>query len=158
LTVALPHPKFYYQMVSRGGWFATLMSVDFSPEMVRLCEKRFEAHIRAGRLDLCCADASRLPHADGEFTKTCSVNTIYFWPDPMAVLAELRRVLCPGGKLVICFNPRVTASKMPFTRRGFLLYEGPEVRRLLEKAGFREVTLVCARHRIGEFQATTGIK
>jgi len=135
-----------------------ITGVDFSPEMVRLCEKRFEAHIRAGRLELRCADVFQLPYAEGEFTKTCSVNTIYFWSDPMAAMAELRRVLCPGGKLVICFNPRATASKMPFTRHGFLLYEGPEVRQLLEEAGFREVMLVCARHRMGEFQVATGIR
>lgn len=56
------------------------------------------------------------PYPDGYFTKVCTVNTIYFWADADAVLSELRRVLATGGRLVVCFNPKVTAEKLPFTK------------------------------------------
>ena len=72
--------------------------VDFSPDMVAACAQRFAAPFRAGRVELRCACAEELPYADGRFTKACTVDTVYFWPDPAVPLGELSRVLStPGG-------------------------------------------------------------
>ncbi len=138
-------------LVTRGR----IVGVDFSADMVRLCARRFGAPIRAGRVELRCASAERLPCGDAEFSQLGTVNTLYFWSDPRATLVEFRRVLRPGGKLVVSFNPPATARKVPYTRYGFKLYEGPEVRGLLEGAGFRDVQLVSGWHKIGEFLCAT---
>ncbi len=101
--------------------------------MVDVCEKRFAPLVRAGRLELRCASAESLPYSSGLFTKACTVNTIYFWPNPIGPLTELQRVLRGGGRLVLCFNPRETLQKVPFTKYGFSYYEPGQVRELLEK-------------------------
>ena len=53
--------------------------------------------------------AARAPRpsltATTEFNRACTVNTIYFWPDPAVPLRELSRVLRAGGRLVIGFSP-----------------------------------------------------
>jgi len=141
-------------VVTRGR----IVGVDFSPAMMALCERRFSTMIRAGRVALHCAHVDALPCASEEFTKAATVNTIYFWPDPVAALAEIRRTLRPGGRIVVAFNPPATASKLPYTQHGFTLYEPEQVRGLLHQAGFRESELVAGQNRLGEFFCATAVK
>ena len=91
-----------------------IAGVDFSPDMVEVCTKRFAQLLQAGRLELRCASADNLPYSSEHFSKACTVNTIYFWPNPIDPLRELHRVLRPGGRLVVCFNPPETLKKVPF--------------------------------------------
>ena len=46
------------------------------------------------------ADARRLPFADRQFRSVISVSVLEHIPEPAAVLAEVSRVLQPGGRLV----------------------------------------------------------
>jgi|SRR5262245_22788275 len=141
-------------IVSRGR----IVGVDFSSAMVELGRRRFARLIESGRLELHCASAEQLPHDAGQFTKACTVNTVYFWSDPLVALGELRRTLRDGGRLVLSFNPRATAQKLPYTRHGFTLYDGDEMQHLLAEAGFREVRLVTGTQKIGEFMCAVGTK
>ena len=139
-------------IVTRGR----IAGVDFSPDMTTFCTKRFRRHVQAGRLQLDTADVRALPHDAATFTKACTVNTIYFWPDPVAALASIRRVLHPGGRLVVSFNPPATAGKLPYTKHGFVLYEPDEVRGLLRDAGFGDVEVVAGSSGLGEFCCAVG--
>jgi len=128
-----------------------IVGVDFSPEMTALCTKRFATLVRAGRLELRCGAVETLPHDDGAFTKACTVNTIYFWPDPVGALREIRRTLRAGGRLVVAFNAPATAGKLPYTKHGFTLYEPEQVQALLQDAGFHDVEMVTGTSRLGDF-------
>jgi ubiquinone/menaquinone biosynthesis C-methylase UbiE len=132
--------------------------VDFSPEMVQLCAKRFAPLIKDGRIELHCAAAEKLPFGSEQFTKACTVNTIYFWADPISPLKELRRVLRDGGRLVVCFNPPETLQKVPYTKYGFSYYEPAEVERFLIQAGFRDIQAASASSRLGVFICAIGTK
>jgi len=135
-----------------------IVGVDFSPDMIALCEKRFASLVRAGRVELRCASVEALPYADETFTKACTVNTIYFWPDPLGALREIRRTLRPGGRVVVTFNPPATARKLPYTRHGFTLHEAEHVGTLLVDAGFRDVALATGSTRLGEFITAAGTR
>ena len=135
-----------------------IVGVDFSPEMVEVCTKRFAPLVRAERIELHCASADHLPCDSGRFTKACAVNTLYFWPDPVRPVNELRRVLRPGGRLVLCFNPRVTLQKVAYTKYGFRLYESAEVQCLLETVGFANVQMVSGSSRFGAFFCAVGTR
>ncbi len=50
------------------------------------------------------ADATALPYADGAFDLVFANHMLYHLPDPRAGIAELRRVLKPGGLLVAATN------------------------------------------------------
>lgn len=141
-------------MVGRGR----IVGVDFSPEMVEVCAKRFAPLIQSKKVELHCANAENIPQAAESFTKACTVNTIYFWPDPVVALREIRRTMRSGGCLVVCFNPKATVQNQRFVQYGFTLYDPEEVQQLMEKAGFRETRMVAGSHRLGEFKCAVATK
>ena len=135
----------------------SVTGVDFSPEMVEVCTTRFAPLVASGRVELRFANADALPCAPGQFTKACTVNTIYFWPEPAVVVGEFWRVLRTAGRLVVSFRPRVTMKKLSATP-AFALYDGEEVARLLERAGFGDIQLIRGEDRRGEHLCVVGDK
>ncbi len=135
-----------------------IAGVDFSPEMVEACTRRFDQPIRTGRMQLRCAGAENLPYGSEAFTKACTVNTVYFWPDPLQPLRELHRVLRDGGRLIVAFSPRTTLQRAPFTKYGFRLYDPEQVQRMLEETGFADVRLVPGSSRVEEFLCAVATK
>jgi ubiquinone/menaquinone biosynthesis C-methylase UbiE len=136
----------------------SIAGIDFSPEMVEVCTKRFASLIAAGRIELRCASAEALPYGADEFTKACTVNTVYFWLDPAVPMRELWRVLRVGGRLVVGFVPRTTLGKFPFTRYGFTHYDPDQISRLFADAGFRSIEMISGTDRRGEFICAIGTK
>jgi SAM-dependent methyltransferase len=47
-------------------------------------------------------DVQALPYADGTFSIVVSRFAFHHFPDPAAVLREMRRVCRPGGRVVVC--------------------------------------------------------
>ncbi|MBI5232231.1 MAG: methyltransferase domain-containing protein [Coriobacteriales bacterium] len=115
--------------------------VDFSRDMVDMAARRFSSAVGSGALELVCAPVEKLPCPDASIDKVCTVNTIYFWSDPVAGASELFRVIAPGGRLVIGFAPRETLERLPVTEHGFAKYEPDDVRALLLDAGFCDVSI-----------------
>ena len=113
--------------------------VDLSSEMVDRVGARLRAYIDAGKAQIRHGDIEAIPFADGEFSKLCTVNTLYFWRDPQRALAECRRVLKAGGRLALCFNAKSEMLKWPGHVHGFTLYELAEVEALLAAAGFLQI-------------------
>lgn len=70
-----------------------LVGIDLSGGMLRRARGR-------GTL-LVLADAEQLPFKDGTFDEVLSVTTLQNLPDPVRALAEMRRVLHAGGRLVV---------------------------------------------------------
>lgn len=91
----------------------------------------------------CPAEALTLPDASVD-ALTC-LNVLHYLADPPAALREWRRVLRPGSTLVL--QDYVPNALPGFARLVALndrelvqVYTVPEMRGLLEEAGFREVT------------------
>lgn len=87
---------------------AACIGVDHAPDMLRHAQKR----LRSAGLDesgLYRADCRALPFADGAFDVAVCLGLISYVEHYDAVLREIRRVLRPGGQVLIsfrnCFNP-----------------------------------------------------
>ena len=75
---------------------ATVVPCDFSLGMLEV-GKRQKPH-----LAFTAGDGTRLPFADGVFDAVTSSFGLRNIVDPLAALAEMRRVTRPGGRLVVC--------------------------------------------------------
>ena len=112
------------------------IGVDLSEEMVARGRSRFGRQIAAGQAQILAGSVERLPIGDATVDKACSLNTIYFWKNPAAGMAELARVLRPGGMLILGFEAPETLRAWPGHRYGFTVHEPNAVVRLAEEAGF----------------------
>jgi ubiquinone/menaquinone biosynthesis C-methylase UbiE len=120
---------------------AQVTGVDHSGDMVARARRRFAGPLSDGRLRLAEASVESLPFGDGEFDRILSVHTVYFWPDPPAAARELRRVIAPGGRLVLALGRKEWMERQRVHRTGFTLYDEREVEELLRGGGFGSVRL-----------------
>jgi len=125
----------------RGGLVA---GIDYSPDMVKRGKRKFQKPIASGTMTLVEGNVTSMPFDNASFDKVCTINTIYFWPNPTAGLKEILRVLKPGGQLVIGVGAKDSMEKHRVMRYGFTLYSEQELRDLLIQAGFvyRQTILV----------------
>lgn len=76
-----------------------LTGIDLSREMVAIGRTR--AAETGREIELREADAHSLPFADSSFDTVVSTYSLCNIPDPERAVSEMRRVLLPGGKLIL---------------------------------------------------------
>ena len=93
------------RLAEEGG--AKVVAVDFARAML----ERGRSKVRRARL--VCADALRMPFYDRSFDGARCGFGLRNLPDPEAGLAEMRRVLAPGARLVVLdfFRPDRAAAR-----------------------------------------------
>jgi SAM-dependent methyltransferase len=78
-----------------------VFGIDFANGSVAVSRRKNAALIAAGRVDIRKASVSRLPFDADTFDLVTAIETHYYWPDLAASMREIRRVLKPGGTLII---------------------------------------------------------
>ena len=78
----------------------TVVAADSSLRSLAEIARRTSAHAGQGGPLLALADITRLPFADGLFASATTAETLEHIPDHDRAVAELARVLAPGGVLV----------------------------------------------------------
>ncbi len=139
----------------RVGPSGVVVGVDFSPTMLR------RARARARSLGLRNAlfremDAERLAFDDMTFDRVCCRFGLMLMPDAERALAEMRRVLVPGGRVAVAvWSAQSKVKTLGIVRRALERYDAfdppagaPDffrfgkagaVERALRAAGFRQV-------------------
>jgi SAM-dependent methyltransferase len=79
---------------------AFVVATDVSPRYLRQDSIRLGEFMGVVPDMYAAADAERLPFADGQFDAVYSQAVLYRVPDPVRALAEIHRVLAPGGRFV----------------------------------------------------------
>ncbi|SFB60718.1 phosphatidylethanolamine N-methyltransferase /phosphatidyl-N-methylethanolamine N-methyltransferase [Amycolatopsis marina] len=94
---------------------ATVTGVDLSPAMLEQARLRVE---ELGRpVDLHEGDAQRLEFPDDSFDTVVSTFSLCAIPDERVAIAEMRRVLRPGGRLVLADHVVSTSAPVRLIQR-----------------------------------------
>ena len=95
---------------------ATVGGVDPSREMQALARRRNERAVAAGTADLRVGTAGDTGFPDASFDAAVSVNNVPMWTDLDEGMRELRRVVRPGGRVVVAWHggaqPRFVARRL----------------------------------------------
>jgi len=75
--------------------------IDSSEASVTVSRRANKQFIDAGQVEIRHGSVSSLPFPDSEFDLVTAVNTHCYWPDLLADMKEILRVLKPGGTLMI---------------------------------------------------------
>jgi len=123
-----------------------LYGIDYSEDCVAVASKINKKLIDAGRVEIFHASVESLPFPNDSFDLVTAVESYYFWPDLINNLKEIRRVLKPGGS-VILINAMYRHEK--FERRNanwarmgnFTCYLPEEFRAFLRDAGYSSIQI-----------------
>jgi|SRR5690606_17900231 len=111
--------------------------LELSPLMQQVAAKANQDYVEQQRASFHLYDGTRPPFEDEQFDKIFSVNTVYFWPEPSGLIAELYRVLKKEGVLALTIAHKSFMELLPFTAFGFHLYEPEELKTLVLAQSFQ---------------------
>ena len=80
--------------------YCRLTGIDLSEEMLRKAHEKV-AELSLTNVVLRTMDATVMDFRDDEFDSAVATYTISAVPDPVAVLREMRRVVKPGGSIIV---------------------------------------------------------
>lgn len=113
---------------------SSVAGLDHSEVMVSQASKRNSAAIREGRVDLKLGTAIQLPYPDSQFDCVFAINSAQFWKPLPTALAETKRVLKPGGRVLLAIQPRNKGATDETTRQVAI-----GMSKALTSAGFEDV-------------------
>ena len=138
------------QRLIRGFPDANIVGVDLSDGMLTEAAVRLR-QVGSDDQPLVRADALQLPFAPSSIDLVVCTESFHWYPDQAAALAELARVLNPGGRLLIASIATVTGAGDRVLRevtsaggRTIRALPPHRMRELLAKSGFE----VISQHRV----------
>jgi ubiquinone/menaquinone biosynthesis C-methylase UbiE len=137
--------RFLREAAERG---AEAVGVEPSAQMRRLALRRMPARLRPA-VTVLDGVAERLPLEDASATVAWAVASVHHWTDREAGLAELYRVLRPGGRLLLA--ERLARRTTWFRHHALTWPQAEDLAGLAWSAGF--ATVRTSRHTIGRHQA-----
>ena len=127
--------------LSASGDGTRLFGIDPVPEMLEVARRRLPAGV-----ELREGSAEQLPYSDGAFDVVVSCSVFHYLADPLGALEEMKRVLAPGGTVVVtdwCADYLVCRIceryLSAFRRVRYSVYRASEWASLLARAGFADV-------------------
>ncbi|MFB6127231.1 MAG: methyltransferase domain-containing protein [Halolamina sp.] len=108
-------------------------------QSIHQMEKAFEKFGKRDRVRFHRGDAERLPFADDAFDHLWSSGSIEYWPNPVDALEEFRRVVEPGGRVLVVGPDAPQSTVMEKLADAIMLfYSEAEADRMFEAAGYEE--------------------
>jgi SAM-dependent methyltransferase len=94
----------------RTHYLGRIVGLDLSLAMLRQARANLQPY---GQVHLLHDDASKLPFADDSFDAVTCLESLEFFPAPLKALAEMVRVLAPGGVLFVTNRVGIAAPLLP---------------------------------------------
>ena len=108
--------------------------LDQSPHQL---ERAFAKFGKNDQVKFYRGDAERLPFGDDAFDAVWSSGSIEYWPDPVETLREFRRVVKPGGPVLVVGPDAPRTSVFGTLADAIMLfYDEEEADRMFDAAGY----------------------
>jgi ubiquinone/menaquinone biosynthesis C-methylase UbiE len=135
------------QVDSNGG----VAGVDINPGMVEVARSSTPADMS---IEWHTANAEDMPLPDEAFDVVLCQISFQFMTDKLRALQEMRRVLAPGGRLILnvpgpaekiftvlaeAMERHISSKAAGFVIQVFSLHDTTEIQQLLNEAGFRDI-------------------
>lgn len=133
------------------GNSGTVSGLDINPGMLAVARSATPAGME---IEWHEASADSMPFPESSFDAVLCQMGLQFMPDKHAALNEMRRVLAPGGRLILnmpgptpelflimgeAFEHHVGTEAAGFVKQVFSLYDTEEIQSLLHDAGFSNI-------------------
>jgi arsenite methyltransferase len=90
-----------------------VVAVDPSETMLAACRTRCAPLIDDRTVELVLGDAANTGQPDASADVVLSVNNVMLWPDWQAAFTEVRRVLRPGGRMLLSAHDKWLPGGLP---------------------------------------------
>ncbi len=123
-----------------------LTGADYSEVSVEVSRKNNIVDIESGKMNIIHASVDSLPFENNSFDIIYTIESFYFWSDPVENLKEVRRVLAENGVFLIVADIYGDAELSQESRENVRKYKlfnptADEFRKLLTDAGFSNVKI-----------------
>lgn len=121
---------------------SSLTGFDESAEMLAVARSNLAQH---SHVQFRQAEGQQLPAGDNHFDAVFANMYLHHAPDPAAAIAEMARILKPGGKLVITdLDTHQQAWMREAMSDRWLGFEREQIRQWYTAAGLAEIDMDCA--------------
>ena len=132
-------------LARHAGHVGQVAGLDLSDLQIDLARGRLAERIASGTTEIVKGDAAELPWEEGRFSVVTCMGSMEAFPDPARVLAEMLRVLRPGGRAALAMGSRLSEGTETHQALGSVWYwSESDARRLVEEAGFIDVSVTYA--------------
>ena len=139
-----------YLALEVSRWARKVIAIDHSRDMLQRA-RRLAAKHGAKNIVWKKGDLEKLPLGAGSVEVALMAQVLHSLSDPLIALKEARRVLVPGGRLLI---QELRAHQDAWVKERFgdkrLGFKETELKRLLKQAGFTEIRLDIGAKRRGD--------
>jgi ubiquinone/menaquinone biosynthesis C-methylase UbiE len=132
-----------------------IYGIDYSEDMIQVTKKVNKALIKKGLVEVKHGTVSSLPFIDNMFDLVTAFETVYFWPNLIDDLKEIKRVLKPDGTLLIANevykDDKFEKRNTKWARLADMQLHTPdEYKDFLTQAGYRfvEIDKIPSKNRI----------
>jgi ubiquinone/menaquinone biosynthesis C-methylase UbiE len=148
----LKHDDKYLEIGFGSGLFinkyashvARIAGLDCSEDMVKLAISINRNLIKSGKAEFVQGNVLSLPWKNDEFSVVVGIETFFFWPEQIASLKEIYRVLAPDGRLVIeiSYNKEDGLDHTKHIKKMNLnLYSADEMTKMFKESGFSHIVI-----------------
>ncbi|MDF2504548.1 MULTISPECIES: class I SAM-dependent methyltransferase [Clostridium] len=123
-----------------------VFGIDYSKDCVNWASEYNKELMEKDKVEILNASVEKLPFENEKFDMVSAVETMYFWPDIVNNLIEIKRVLKPSGKIIVIneiyADEKFKERNDEFIKIGNMEVHTPkEFEELFKKAGYKNIKI-----------------